>query len=213
MLPYHLLWENSDGTERRSSSQEESQEPGIHSMSQLLSPAALLPRIRTGLQGTHMQRCHPLLSSRVTVVPASDVGPGTRVGGLAAWRAGLDRAVGDLDSRGDAHTWLQTNQVRSQAKPKNIACVCVCVATPQGNRACLGALSRSGGSHPLGGTGPNREGCRQHNLSQVVGHQGLLYFSLHCTHVHFFHKCNTSHNSFSLFKKTVVGTSQVVQWL
>lgn len=111
MLPYHLLWENSDGTERRSSSQEENQEPGIHSTSQLLSPAALLPWIRTRLQGTHMQRRHPLLSSRVTVVPASDVGPGTGVGGLAAWRAGLGRAVDDLDSRGDAHTWLQTNQV------------------------------------------------------------------------------------------------------
>ena len=67
-----------------------------------------------------MQLRHPLLSSRVTVVPASDVAPGAKVGGLAAWRAGLGRAVGDLESHGDTHTWLQTNQVQSQAKPKNV---------------------------------------------------------------------------------------------
>ena len=67
-----------------------------------------------------MQLCHPLLSSRVTVVPASDVPRGAKVGGLAAWRAGLGRAVGDLESHRDAHMWLQTNQVQSQAKPKNV---------------------------------------------------------------------------------------------
>ena len=49
-----------------------------------------------------------------------DVAQGAKVGGLAAWRVGLGRAVGDLESHGDAHTWLQTNQVQSQAKPKNV---------------------------------------------------------------------------------------------
>ena len=132
------------------------------------------------------------------MVPASNVAPGAKVGGLAAQREGLGRALGDLESHRDT----QTHQVQSQAKPMDIEeHVCVC-GHATGKHNMLRARHVQEVVGPIGWKGgPNREGCRQRSLSPVAGQQGLLYYSLHCTHMHFFCKSNISHNSFYFLKK------------
>ena len=128
------------------------------------------------------------------------------------WRPGPRWAAWLPGGRGWAEPWatsrvtgthrhITSSSKSGKAHGHRRACVCVC-GHATGKQNMLRVHHVQGAVGPIGWKrGPNREGCRQHSLSPVAGQQGLLYYSLHCTHMHFFCKRNISHNSFYFLKK------------